>query len=509
MARIYVVEPGGGGGVAAMGASILVGALRANGQDVHRIRLDDDAADTPSLFPVQGRAASAASLPMPDAWYISLLTPRSWLRLPELFGRIGVPLWAAERTAAHPIVVAGGQSMIAPAPIRPFFDAVALGDGEVTGLSAAHEMSGTKQARLDRLAALPGWLAFGASGTLCRVEGGAPTPRLLLTPGGRSQAVELARGCASKCAFCPIGWAGGRYREADRDAVRKIIAEASPMMALNLYAPDFSTVSWADEAEEAAVSQGCRPAGRDARLDRTLARIKAGQEHTNGKSYSFGIEGVSARLRVAISKPLSVDDIIETMKALNGRVRVVTWYLIIGLPGETSVDREEFATLLAAVREVYHGRLELTLTPFQPVPHTPIGREDAHWNADAYQWALDLRAALAAGDKGSAGRTMATNPKGRETTEHDAWLQRAGEWAAPYIASHGGRQVGESTAARDSWVASGKWRRRAPLVEETLAPMADDTATAWDYVDVGTKPEHLAAARRTYWRRLASAPPSG
>jgi len=42
----------------------------------------------------------------------------------------GIPLRAVERTAEHPLVIAGGSACYNPEPMSPFFDAMIIGDGE-------------------------------------------------------------------------------------------------------------------------------------------------------------------------------------------------------------------------------------------------------------------------------------------------------------------------------------------------------------------------------------------
>ena len=42
----------------------------------------------------------------------------------------GIPLHAAQRTDADPVVLAGGHAAFNPEPVADFLDAVALGDGQ-------------------------------------------------------------------------------------------------------------------------------------------------------------------------------------------------------------------------------------------------------------------------------------------------------------------------------------------------------------------------------------------
>src|SRR5262249_49401056 len=67
----------------------------------------------------------------------------------------GIPLRAAARGPAHPIVIAGGPCAFNPEPLAPFLDAVVLGDGEgVVGAIADVVRAWDRRDRTDVLRAL-------------------------------------------------------------------------------------------------------------------------------------------------------------------------------------------------------------------------------------------------------------------------------------------------------------------------------------------------------------------
>jgi len=284
----------------------------------------------------------------------------------------------------------------------------------------------------------------------------------------RNPTIELARGCKSKCAFCRIGWAGGTYREAPREQVEAAIRSVGKGRPVNIFAPDYSSVSWVDDVEGLVSEVGCRNTSRDARADAThrmLARVDG------VKQYSFGVEGMSERIRAGIGKPLTAERLVSTMETLSARgVSVVKWYLILGFPGETDADRDEFVALLEATRKVYSGTLQVTPTLLQPCPHTPMERLSARFDASAHARAESLRA-WARDAHGRDGRKwIVAQPKGPELHESDSALTRAGRDASRYLAT-----------AKLSDVASGRWR--AHLSDALLDPIPDDAPTNWDHVD--------------------------
>lgn len=428
-----MIEPGKTGGPGAMGAKILVANLRSRGHDVEHRRCGV-ANDQIDMF---------ADVIQPDAWFISTIYVRQWIHLRKMFAEtIRQPMWRDERSSGAPLIVFGGQTSFAPEPIAAFADVVALGDGEVTGSAIARmiDRGMSREAIMEEVGG-GGHRGLWAPGRGPRVLGRAEDRSYSLSvinPGGRGQAIEVARGCRSRCSFCPIGWAGGTYREAPQREVERLVRSMRGRR-VNLYAPDYSSVSYVDRLDDLVTSVGCRSAGVDARLDATH-RHMARMGGAPAKSWAFGIEGPSERLRRAIGKPLSVAQIVDTMRDLKDVG--VRWYMIAGLPGEADSDFDELRDLISAVTSERDRNLEITMTLLQPVPHTPLEGEDARFPARSHErvkgmieWAR------------SRSGVWIREPKGADLHEHDAGLQRADAGVSRYLAESAG-----------SSPSSGRWR---------------------------------------------------
>lgn len=495
MSTIHILEPSPVGGVGATGALILAEALRAAGHTVVRATVGREEQVQVSLLPSEERKADVRSLPRPDAWFVSCLYPRQWVYLPRMFEALGIDPIAARRGNDVPLVAFGGQSQIAPLPIERFADVLALGDGEVTGVAIANAIGSNKQETLRGLAGVRGLAVPSVSGSRCalvRAETSEIGVRLIRPGDNGHPTIELARGCKSKCTFCSIGWAGGTYREAPQEQVQAKLVQLG-RRSVSLFAPDYSSVSWVDELEAVVESVGCSPKQKDARLDAAHRHLKHGQ---GVRSYSFGIEGASERLRAAIGKPLAHDKIVETMRLLgSGGVELIRWYMILALPGEDQRDYLEFHRLLDDVAEVYAGRLDITLTHFQSVPQTPMERCANFYDHTAAAAAEAITQKVKGWWQDGKRQWLASNFKGRETHEHDVFLQRADERAADYLLR---------LAGKESRIQSGKWREDAAAcgldVDAIVGEQRDPLP--WAHIDTGVPSSRREAAWISYGKRL-------
>ena len=484
---VALVEPGPSGGAGSMGARLLVTAMRDGGCEVIHVGLRSRGGQM-TLVGVGGDGIPNPGR-RPDAIYVSALYPRALWHLPRALTELGVEPDSADRPDSAPLVALGGQMAHSPSAALPAVDVVALGDGETTGPPLAWAAMGGRKAAQDWAAERQGYYVPGVSDRLVRVEDDW-APRLVSA--GKAMTMELARGCGSRCAFCPIGWAGGSYREATPSQV-DILLQFARGRRLNLYAPDFSSVQGVAEIEASVRRWGCTMSGRDARIDRARRHLAHG---VAVKSYSFGIEGASERLRDAIGKPLAGGAIVDTMRYLGGQgVGTVKWYLIAGLPGEEERDYDELYATLQQTRAVYAGRLEVTMTIFQPVPHTPLGWDPGSHSTDAYRRVMGLRTWLR-DEYDRGGRSwICSQPKGPDLHESDVYLQRGDEGAWGAI-----RWVDGSLSRVDS----GAWRDHAPGLSAALGQIAPGSEP-WSYVDVGQRAGVLAEARRQYTHRLSRA----
>jgi radical SAM family uncharacterized protein len=71
----------------------------------------------------------------------------------------GLPLRAADRTADHPLIIAGGSACYNPEPMSPFFDATVIGDGEEVIFEVVEAYEAWREEVEDSRLKIEGWSA--------------------------------------------------------------------------------------------------------------------------------------------------------------------------------------------------------------------------------------------------------------------------------------------------------------------------------------------------------------
>lgn len=317
---------------------------------------------------------------------LSILTDREYFRIFSILERARIPRFSSNRDASHPVVVAGGAAMFQPEPLADFLDVICVGDGEEF-LAGMPEILSRKLPRpelIQALSELPGAyvparrkVIYDDTGFFVKDMLGETAPIMghttrqwLTAPGfakGKQHEIEIARGCNMSCAFCAITWRN-EFRERPEENTLKVL-DGEPM---DFFAPNTGGVSYFADLLHLR--------GKGSKGDITVTDFLTMPDPEpgayKGDRYTFGIEGISHRLRRLIGKPITAEQIEEMVRRMIvGQAGHQQLYFIRGIPGESDADWDELENWLYDHAPIWRDvglPTELQFTPLTKQAHTPL-----------------------------------------------------------------------------------------------------------------------------------------
>lgn len=341
-----------------------------------------------------------------------------------------IPLLAAGRGEADPVVLAGGPVVFNPEPFAPFVDLALVGDAEealpaLIALYRDKKASGGSRAEfLSRACRLPGWYApqlydleiDPATGMrLPRPRTGTrapervvravvfdlknhPFPEDIVVPHAEivhdRVSWEIMRGCPVGCRFCQAGFVYRPTRERDPASVlsgvmRSLAATGYDEFSLaSLNSGEYGAIrpllaALMDRASPQKIAAGLSSLHASTLTEDLALQIK----RVRKTGFTIAPEAGSQRLREVINKNLSEEEILNaTGLAFRAGWQLLKLYFMIGLPTETPLDIEAILDLAGKIsrqgREIGGSRVRVTLSAstFVPKPFTPfqwVGMEAA------------------------------------------------------------------------------------------------------------------------------------
>lgn len=469
----------------------------------------------------------------------------------------GVPLRNADRTLAHPLVIAGGPTATHPEPMAPFIDVFLIGDAEErlprllrhwaemveaggrTRLEMIAELAkegglycpdlyelevdestGLQVVGAPRFEGVPERVERAFLDDISRYRFPDDSPVAVAEAIFDRMSVEIARGCTEGCRFCQAGMIYRPVRERDPDeiidtvlgAVEKGGYDEAAITALST--ADYSCISplikkLMGRLRERKVSLGIsslRAYGLDDDLLDEIATVKA-------TGLTFAPEAGTQRMRDVINKNITEDDIFATChRVFSKGWRKMKLYFILGLPTETDEDIVGIAKMGRQAKEIgeqYHRSVNVTVSVSShvPKPHTPFqwaamdSLEDIerkqHLLLDlAKQWGFKFRRH----DMHVSHLECITGRGDRSVGEivYEAWRDgaRFDSW--------------DEHLALDAWDAAiSAWETRTGQSRQMFFDtLPIDCRTPWDHIDVGLEDGFLL---REYRKSLKSrlSPPCG
>jgi len=460
----------------------------------------------------------------------------------------GIPPESAERTGGDPLVIAGGPGASAPEPMADFVDLFFVGDGEEAVVEFARLLREAKAggaAREEIIAeaarTIPGVYApalyeteYAEDGLLKGVRpvrGEAPErvhaariddldaahfPLKPIVPFVEAVhdriTLEIMRGCTRGCRFCHAGMTArpARYRSADtlcEQAVASYQSTGHDEIALASLSssdhPELQTIL--ERLTERFGPLGVNLSLPSLRVSEQLALLVGPLSQVRKSGLTIAPEAATQRLRNVINKDVSDADLLEGVRAaVQEGWRLVKLYFMIGLPTETLEDVLAIPafcdSLLASVRGGRGRplRLNVTVSPFVPKPHTPFQWEPM----DALDSLIEKQRLIIENKRSKQIRYKLHDPR-RAVIE--AVLARGDRRAGAVLRS--ARRLGAQFDAWDEHFSFDLWERA--LAENGIAigegasansPWRErgaDEVLPWDHIDCGVRREFL----REEWER--------
>ncbi len=388
----------------------------------------------------------------------------------------GIPLRAAERTGAHPIVIAGGPCTVNPMPVSPFMDVILVGDGEEAVpeiIEAIHRYRPEgRHSVLEAVSRIPGAYVplLAPQGPVSRrfvasLED-APFPTSPVVPYAEIVHdrinIEVSRGCTQGCRFCQAGMIYRPLRERSPGRVLQLVEQSLRRTGYEEVA--FTSLSAGDYSALLPLLKRFNRKFSHKRLSVSLPslRVKSVNDEmlreiraVRKSGFTIAPEAATERLRAVINKDFSEEDYERAVNALfSGGWHNLKLYFMVGLPGEREEDMEAIVgmvkrTLRLAKRHTSRFvNINVSVSPFVPKSHTPFqwtGQapvEELRAKKDFIRGALRkvnikghdehmsmLEAAFARGDARMADLLEAAYREGalldgwRETFDFNVWLR--------------------------------------------------------------------------------------
>ncbi len=341
---------------------------------------------------------SKRSLSEFDIIGITLPYELTYTNILTMLNLAGIPFYAKDRDASHPLIIGGGVGAFNPEPVADLFDAIILGDGEevVLEISKIVKDLANKPNILCALSKIRGIYVPSIHDGSAKVYkaivsdiDAAEYPKAPVVPFMKvihdRVGIEIQRGCARGCRFCQAGYI---YRPVRQRSISRLEELSNCQLQstgnedlsfLSLSAGDYEPLpelmkNVAAAHEESWINMNLP----SLRVESLTPDILSVMQRTLKGGFTLAPEAATDRLRRVINKGNTEEELLFTIDKIFGiGWRQLKLYFMIGLPTETVDDVKAIAELSHKAYDIGRRyRRDITITvsvsTFIPKPHTPF-----------------------------------------------------------------------------------------------------------------------------------------
>ena len=494
---------------------------------------------------------SGDSLDKFDAIAFSIGYEMAYTTVLDMIDQAGLPLHASERTALLPLVFAGGSACVNAEPMADFIDLFVVGEGEemnnelLTLLRTAKLENWSKRDFLKKAAQIGGVyvpslydIAYNDDGTVASItpKDGAPEKVLKRVIVDLDKApyptnpivpstevvhdrvnLELFRGCVRGCRFCQAGYIYRPIRAKKYETLVKQGIETlkntghEDVTLLSLSTSDYRPLpQLCDGLLDYCESRSIGLSLPSLRADNFSMEIMEKLQKVRKSGLTFAVEGGSQRLRDAINKNVTEDDLLHTCAiAFAGGWNSVKLYYMLGLPTETDEDIVGIADMAGRILHCWREnaknknrgvKITVSTSCFIPKPHSPFQWEGQITKEEYLRRVNLLRSSINS-------RNVVYNWHDADTSVVEAVLSRGDRRLGKVL-----EEVWRNGGRLDAWTDYFSFERWMDAMDKhglSVSFYAErerdvDEVLPWDMIDVGVRKDHLKREReRCYTSTLS------